>query len=121
MDLSRKANGRWEVRWREGTRKRGRTFDRKTDAQNFLAFQRRRQQLGQAAVPDDVQLRQFVETYWRLQAVPNLTQSTRDLYSRVWPFTSCPGSATTAYVSSRHSGSRASEPSWRRPRLGRRR
>jgi integrase len=84
VDLHRKANGRWEVRWREGTRRRGRTFDRKTDASNFLAFQRRRQQLGQAAVPDDVQLREFVETYWRLHAVPNLGQATRDLYSRVW-------------------------------------
>ena len=84
MDLHRKDNGRWEVRWREGTRRRGRTFDRKTDAQNFLAFQRRRQQLGHAAVPDDVQMREFVETYWRLHAVPNLSQSTRDLYSRVW-------------------------------------
>jgi integrase len=84
VDVHRKANGRWEVRWREGTRRRGRTFDRKTDASNFLAFQRRRQQLGQAAVPDDVQLREFVETYWRLHAVPNLSQATRDLYSRVW-------------------------------------
>jgi len=84
VDLHRKANGRWEVRWREGTRRRGQTFDRKTDAQNFLAFQRRRQQLGQAAVPDDVQMREFIETYWRLHAVPNLSQATRDLYSRVW-------------------------------------
>lgn len=84
MDVHRKANGRWEVRWREGRRKRGRTFDRKADASNFLAFQRRRQQLGQAAVPDDVQVREFVETYWRLHAVPNLSQSTRDLYGRIW-------------------------------------
>ncbi|MGI8711771.1 MAG: tyrosine-type recombinase/integrase [Solirubrobacteraceae bacterium] len=72
------------MRWREGSRRRGRTFDRKADAQNFLAFQRRREQLGQAAVPDDVQMREFVETYWRLHAVPNLSQATRDLYSRVW-------------------------------------
>jgi integrase len=84
VDLHRKANGRWEVRWREGARRRGRTFDRKADAQNFLAFQRRRQQLGQAAIPDDVQMREFVETYWRLHAVPNLSVATRDLYSRVW-------------------------------------
>ncbi len=26
----------------------------------------------------------FVETYWRLHAVPNLSQATRDLYNRVW-------------------------------------
>lgn len=84
MYLHRKPNGRWEARWREGTRRRGRTFDRKSDALSFLAFQRRRQQLGHAAVPNDVPMREFVETYWRLHAVPNLSQSTRDLYSRVW-------------------------------------
>lgn len=84
MDLNRKANGRWEVRWREGTCRRGRTFDRKGDAQNFIAWQRRRHQLGQAAVPDDVPLREFVESYWRLHAVPNLAQSTRDYYMLAW-------------------------------------
>ena len=84
MALRSRANGRWDVRWQEGVRTRTRTFDRKTDAQDFLAFQRRRKQLGQAAVPDDVPLRDFVETYWQLHAVPNLAQSTRDLYSRVW-------------------------------------
>jgi hypothetical protein len=84
MDVHRKPNGRWEVRWREGTRRRGRTFDRKTDAVNFIAYQRRRQQLGQAAVPDDVPLREFVETYWRLHAVPNLAPSTRNYYLRAW-------------------------------------
>jgi Phage integrase, N-terminal SAM-like domain len=84
MALHREANGRWQARWQEGARTRGRTFDRKTDAQDFLAYQRRRKQLGQAAVPDDVPLRDFVETYWQLHAVPNLAQSTRDLYSRVW-------------------------------------
>ncbi len=29
MDLRKKPNGRWELRWREAGRKRGRTFDRK--------------------------------------------------------------------------------------------
>lgn len=72
------------MRWREGTRRRGRTFDRKRDAHDFIAWQRRRQQLGQAAVPDDVPLCELVETYWRLHAVPNLSQATRDLYARVW-------------------------------------
>ena len=97
MDLHRKDNGRWEVRWREGTRRRGRTFDRKTDAQNFLAFQGRRR-LG-AAVPDDVQMRDFVETYWRLHAVPNLSQSTRDSTAGSGRFTSSRGSATTESAS----------------------
>jgi integrase len=84
MDVHRKPNGRWEVRWREGSRRRGRTFDRKGDAQNFMAWQRRRQQLGQAAVPEDIKMAEFVETYWRLHAVPNLSQATRELYGRIW-------------------------------------
>ncbi|HSO98110.1 MAG TPA: hypothetical protein VLP43_04100 [Solirubrobacteraceae bacterium] len=49
-----------------------------------MAWLRRRQQLGQAAVPDDVLMREFVETYWRLHAVPNLSGSTRDIYGRIW-------------------------------------
>ena len=60
------------------------TFDRKSDAQNFDAWQRRRRQLGKAAVPDDVKLCEFVETYWQLHAVPNLSEATRDLYGRIW-------------------------------------
>jgi integrase len=84
MGLWRKTNGKWQVRWREGNRRRARTFDRKGDAQNFMAWLRRRQQLGPAAVPDDVPLREFIETYWRLHAVPNLSQASRDLYGRVW-------------------------------------
>lgn len=84
MDIRRTYNGKWELRWTEGGRKRSRTFDRKSDAQNFDAWQRRRRQLGQAAVPDDVKLAEFVETYWQLHVVPNLTPATRDLYRRVW-------------------------------------
>ncbi|MGO9976067.1 MAG: hypothetical protein ACLP01_25345 [Solirubrobacteraceae bacterium] len=84
MDIYHKPNGRWQVRWREGARRCGRTFDRKGDAVDYMAWLRRRQQLGHAAVPEDVPLCEFIETYWRLHAVPNLSQSTRDLYSRVW-------------------------------------
>ena len=84
MDIRRTYNGKWELRWTEGGRKRSRTFDRKGDAQNFHAWQRRRRQLGQAAVPDDVKLAEFVEIYWRLHAIPNLSPASRDLYGRVW-------------------------------------
>jgi integrase len=84
LDLRRRANGHWQVRWREGGQRRARTFDRKRDAQDFIAWLRRRRQLGQAAVPDDVPLSEFVETYWRLHAVPNLAPSTRDFYARAW-------------------------------------
>lgn len=36
------------------------------------------------AVPDDVKLCDFVETYWRLHAIPNLSPASRDLYARIW-------------------------------------
>ena len=84
MDIYKKPNGKWQVRWREGARRCGRTFDRKGDALDYMGWLRRRQQLGQAAVPDDVPLCEFIETYWRLHAVPNLSPATRDLYNRVW-------------------------------------
>ena len=84
MDISRKPNGKWELRWREGGQRRSRTFDRKGDATAFEADRIRRRQLGQAAVPDDVPLREFVETYWVLHAKPNLAESTRDFYARTW-------------------------------------
>jgi integrase len=84
MDISRKPNGKWELRWREGGRRCSRTFDRKTDATAFEADRTRRKQLGRAAVPDDVPLREFVETYWMLHARPNLAESTRDFYARTW-------------------------------------
>jgi hypothetical protein len=84
VDIYKKPNGKWQVRWREGARRCGRTFDRKGDALDYMGWLRRRQQLGLAAVPDDVPLAQLIESYWRLHAVPNLSPATRDLYNRVW-------------------------------------
>lgn len=84
MDLHRKPNGRYELRWREAGRRRSRTFDRRGDAVKFESERVRRKQLGHDAVPEDVVLREFVETYWRFHAVPNLAASTRELYARTW-------------------------------------
>jgi integrase len=84
MDIVRRSSGRWQVRWREAGRRRGRSFDRKKDAEDYMAWLRRRQQLGHAAVPDDIPLREFIETYWRLHATPNLSEPTRALYARIW-------------------------------------
>ena len=50
----------------------------------FEADRVRRKQLGHAAIPNDMPLARFVETYWRLHAVPNLAQSTRDFYKLTW-------------------------------------
>jgi integrase len=84
MELRRKENGRWELRWREAGRRRSRTFDRKGDAVAFESDRVRRKQLGHVAIPSDVRLAEFVETYWRLHAVPNLAPSTRDFYKLTW-------------------------------------
>jgi integrase len=84
MELVRKNNGNWQARWRENGRRKSRTFDRKKDAQDYLAWVRRRQQLGHAGVPDDLPMSEFIETYWRLHAIPNLSEPTRALYARVW-------------------------------------
>ena len=85
MDIYKKPNGKWQVRWREGgpPLRAGRSTARATPS-NYMGWLRRRQQLGQAAVPDDVPLCEFIETYWRLHAIPNLSPATRDLYNRVW-------------------------------------
>lgn len=46
MSVHRTKMGKWEVRWREGTRNRSRTFDRKADAARFDGEARRLSQLG---------------------------------------------------------------------------
>ncbi len=79
-DLHRKPNGRYELRWRENGRRCSRTFNLRGDAVKFEANRVRRKQLGHAAVPDDIPLREFVLTYWRLHAIPNLAASTRAYY-----------------------------------------
>ena len=84
MELVRHDSGSWQARWRENGRRKSRIFDRKKDAQDYLAWVRRRQQMGHAGVPDDVQMSEFIETYWRLHAVPNLSEATRALYASVW-------------------------------------
>lgn len=48
MSVNPKPNGGFEVRWREGGRNRGRSFDRKSDAETFDQHVRRQKQLGEA-------------------------------------------------------------------------
>jgi hypothetical protein len=110
MDLRRKPNGRWEVSSRKGARRRSRTFDRNGDPQNYMAWLRRRQQLGQAAVPDDVPLHEFVETNWRLHALPNLPGDSRPLQPRlVTPsHPACVTRSSTAFNGDARSGTVAS-------------
>lgn len=46
MSIHANRQGGWEVRWRQGSRNRSRTFDRKSDAAQFQAEVRRLSQLG---------------------------------------------------------------------------
>lgn len=56
-----KKGSKYQVRWLEGTRHRGRNFDRKADAQAFETMIRRKRQLGQEVpiMGDDLTLEQF--------------------------------------------------------------
>lgn len=47
MSIHPTNSGKWECRWREGTRNRSRTFDRKGDAATFDTKVRRSSQLGE--------------------------------------------------------------------------
>lgn len=80
MDWRKKPNGKFELRWREGTVRRSRTFDRKRDMTAFEADRVRRKQLGHAFVPADIPFRELTKTYWRLHVLPNLAAGTRDSY-----------------------------------------
>ena len=46
MSVHRNRHGKWEVRYREGTRNGSKTFDRKRAADDFDAYQRDRRQRG---------------------------------------------------------------------------
>jgi integrase len=84
VSLRKTASGRWEVRWREGGRRYGRTFDVRADAVAFRFEVRRRQQLGGFVTPDlDVTLAEFVGEWWELHVVPNLARHTQVGYARI--------------------------------------
>jgi integrase len=84
VTLRRTRTGRWEVRWREGGRRYGRTFDVRADAVAFRFEIRRRQQLGGFVTPElDVTLAEFVGEWWELHVVPNLARHTQVGYARL--------------------------------------
>lgn len=80
----RKDTGAWECRWRENGRRRSRSFDRKGDANTFATAQERRLQLGVDFDAGRESLSDFMETYWRDYAVPNLKPETRAVYMQTW-------------------------------------
>jgi integrase len=83
---SRKRGTGWRVRWRDGSRNRARTFDRKADALAFEAETRRRHLLGDLRPLDAGRetLQAFAEDWWQLYALPNLAPSTLASYASLW-------------------------------------
>ena len=82
----RAETGKYEVRWREGARKRSRSFTRKADASAFEALIERARETGGFVDLDRGKetLREFKERWWRDYVTPNLARKTRDGYSHVW-------------------------------------
>jgi len=77
-----------EVRWKEGGRHRSRLFDKVRDAEAFDREIKRSRQLG-ALSPTVVQSRMtltdfVVEEWWPKYVVPNLEESTREVYGQIW-------------------------------------
>lgn len=86
VDVKEKANGKWEVRWRQDGRRRGRTLSRRRDAERFAGAIRRDLELGGVVRLDDEvpTLAEYVETYWASYAIPHLAPNTRRTYKHVW-------------------------------------
>ena len=89
MSIRKKPNGKWEVRWRPtgaaGPRD-SRTFDLKGDAEKFETAIKTKMQMGGVVNLDRgrITVAEFVETYWRLHAIPNLSDATRGIYGQTW-------------------------------------
>lgn len=80
MSIHKTGKGRFEVRWREGSRNRSRTFDRKEDAKDWQDHVRRQSQLGEV-VPTrtgSITLEVFFAQW--LATRHNLSKRTRALY-----------------------------------------
>ncbi len=75
----------YTVRWREGTRMRGKNFDRRADASAFDVETKRRLRLGEAGLLDGRRraLDEVAREWWRDHAEPHLAPKTRDGIARV--------------------------------------
>jgi integrase len=78
--------GGYEVRWRQGTRHRSRTFRTRDDAKTFDHEVQRRARLGSLADLDagTVLLADFGTEWWRGSVQKRLAESTRRRYAEVW-------------------------------------
>jgi hypothetical protein len=79
VSVSKRKNGKWEVRWRDSSgRRRSRSVSFKRDADRFATEIRRQQQVGNLVDLERglVLLADFVVEYWRDYAIPNLAPRT---------------------------------------------
>jgi integrase len=88
VSVTKRDDGRWEVRWRVAGRnspRRKRIFDRKTDADRFETEIRRRKALGELALFEQRtrSVEELVAEWWAKYAVPNLADWTLKGYERM--------------------------------------
>lgn len=83
MSIRRRADGKYQVRYREGGRHRARTFDRKSDARDFDDEVRRRRQRGALGPVDagSVTLEEFFVNEWVPTFAPLLADRTATEYA----------------------------------------
>ncbi|MCP9488821.1 MAG: site-specific integrase [Solirubrobacteraceae bacterium MAG38_C4-C5] len=84
MSVHRQTDG-WRVKWREGSRQRSRTFERKRDAEVWDAEVKRRRQLGPLAVQQLTErgptLGEWITQRWSREHGATLAKRTRDRYA----------------------------------------
>jgi integrase len=88
VSVTKRDDGRWEVRWRVAGRdspRRKRIFDRKSDANRFEAEIRRRKALGELALFEqrNRSVEELATEWWAKYAVPNLADWTLKGYERM--------------------------------------
>ena len=80
--IPRKRGTGWRVRWRDGTRNRARTFDRKADAVAYEAEVRRRRRAGDLR-PLDAGRETLQEFIAKSQELPGIKQSAHEHHARI--------------------------------------
>lgn len=79
MSIHRTKNGTWEVRYREGSRNRGKTFQSKSDAQAFEVAQKAKKQRGESIirVRDTPTLNDLAGQWMEIRASEGIAESTQ--------------------------------------------
>jgi len=85
LSIQKLHTGRYYVRWNEGGKKRGRTFDRRRDAEKFEAEVRRRKAMGGLVIiPERITLSQLHERYIAFLKDKGREKNTMDGYAAMW-------------------------------------